>query len=106
MHLDSFWFEIYNIPGSVNYAYSCNRGVLDPPAGMLAMFKVLTHNFLMLSVLQLLSEMLLYSRVCISQVDPSYFYMLRGFIIICHELRIVLIAWLFFLFFLPKEVWR
>lgn len=44
----------------------------------------------------ILSEVLLYAKVCISQVAPSFFYMLKGFVIIYQKLRIAPMAKLCF----------
>lgn len=85
-----------DIPRFVVFVFPSNRDESDPSIGMLPIFGVLIDSFPVLLILELLSEVLLYERMYISQITPSLFYLMKAFNIIYQEMKITLMARLFF----------
>lgn len=50
-----------------------------PPKGMLRVTNVYFRNFLVLPILELMSEILLYGNLCVHELSLAFFFYLRGF---------------------------
>lgn len=57
---------------------STNNNFL-PLKGMLMIHDVYLRNFLILPMLEFMSEVLMYGGFCIHELSPSFFYYIRGF---------------------------
>lgn len=70
-----------------------------PPYFILALPKVYFTNFSILPIPLLVSEILLYAGICISQMGSAFFFYVRAFLIVFRYLNIPPTARLFFHFF-------